>query len=78
MAFTENDLNETERAIVKFASGAQQQAITIGDKVEQYAIARLPELIALRDRIKLELNAANTDATKRRPMAVVTRYDSGL
>ena len=78
MAFTSSDLTAVETAIKDLAIGKRAVTFTLLDRVVRYAEAQLPDLLKLRDQIKEELGAAETDVTKRRPRVYRARHSKGL
>lgn len=74
MAFTATDLTEIETAIVAFAKGERVVQVILNGEEIQYNRARLPELIALRDQIKGELQQATTGTARYRYVSTSKGY----
>ena len=78
MAFIADDLTKIEDAIRAHIEGKRIVSWTFSDRVERRSDTPLAELIKLRDQIKEELAAVQTDPTKRRPRLYRSRYSKGL
>ena len=66
MAFTSTDLTEIEAAIVALAKGERVVQVTLNGEEIQYNRTRLPELVALRDQIRGEVQQAVSGNTRHR------------
>ena len=73
MSYTEANLADVQVAILALATGTRVVSLAIGGKTFQYAQAQLPELRALRDEIKSEVDSAAV-----RPKYVLTSTEKGL
>ena len=78
MAFIADDLTKIEDAIRAHIEGKRVVSWTFSDRVERRSDTPLAELVKLRDQIKEEVAATQTDATKRRPRLFRSRYSKGL
>ncbi len=78
MAFNADDLTKIEDAIRSHIEGKRIITWTLSDRVERRSDTPLAELVKLRDQIKEEVAAAQTDPTKRRPRLFRSRYSKGL
>jgi len=65
MAWTKLNLLDVEDAILHLSTAKRNGdfkfmvAVDLGGRVEQYSVVRLPELMALRDQMKVEISASS-------------------
>ena len=73
MAYTAEDLQQVEQAILKLATGQRVVQVRVGDQWIEYAQADLEELRELKGEISLALSTAST-----RPRFVRTTTSKGV
>ncbi len=56
MSFTTDNLTKIQDAMIALAAGERVVRITVKGKTMEYGVADLPQLTALRDKIKSEPN----------------------
>lgn len=67
MAFTREQLQAVEAAIVALSTGERVVEVRFGaNEVTRYATAELPQLISLRDRMKAEIQASENNGRRLR------------
>jgi hypothetical protein len=77
MAFTESDLTDVEVAIRAVRDGTRKVGVSGEGGSLAYMNTSLPDLLKLRDAMRLEIDATSTTAT-RRPRVFLMRHRRGL
>lgn len=65
MSFTTTDLSSIEAALIALAGGSRVERVVVDGEVINYTPATINELLALRDRVKAEVDVSAGTVTLR-------------